>query len=126
MVLDKDAQDLCFKGMFSSKNRLRKKQEFENVYKKGRFSSYENITLKFVKNNLGYSRIGFVVSGKFSKKAVERNKIKRQLKNIFQKNLFSLGTDMDLIIIPQKKEKLTYQKLQENVEKSLKKAKIIN
>jgi len=112
--------------MFLLKNRLRKKEEFENVYKKGKFSLYENITLKFVKNKLGYSRVGLVVSGKFSKKAVERNKKKRQLGNILQKNKSFLRAGIDIAVIPKKKEKLTYQELQKNTDEALKRAKIIS
>lgn len=112
--------------MLLLKNRLRKKQEFENVYKKGKSFSYENITLVFVKNDLGYFRAGVVVSGKFSQKATERNKIKRQLRVILQKHSPILAGGIDVVIIPKKKEGLTYQKLQENTEKALKKAKIIS
>jgi ribonuclease P protein component len=112
--------------MFLFKNRLRRKEEFENVYKKGKASSYENIFLKFVKNNLDYSRIGLVVSGKFSKKASERNKIKRQLRSILQKNEVLLRAGMDIIVIPKKRQKASFQELQENVQKALNKAKIIS
>jgi len=110
--------------MLLLKNRLRKKQEFEEVYKKGKSFSFENITLRFVKNKLECSRIGFVVSGKFSKKAVERNKIKRQLRAILRKNIQLLDSGLDIVIIPKKGKPISYFLLQENVEKALQKAKI--
>jgi ribonuclease P protein component len=112
--------------MLLLKNRLRKKQEFENVYKKGKSFSFENINVRFVKNNLGHSRIGLVVSGKFSKKAVERNKIKRQLRTILRKNILLLTPGVDAVLIPKKGKKISYQILRENVEKTLQKAKIIS
>ncbi len=125
-MLDNNVPNYFFKTMLLLKNRLRKKQEFENVYKKGKTFSDEGITVRFVKNNLEYSRIGFVVSGKFSKKAVERNRIKRQLRTILQKNVEVLSLGIDLVFIPRKRTETTHETLQKNIEKALKKAKIIN
>ena len=112
--------------MLAPKNRLRKKQDFENVFKKGISFFFENISIRVAENNQKHSRIGFVVSSKFSKKAVERNKIKRQLRAILFQNVPALKSGKDVVIIPFKKEKMLFQELQKNVEKALKKAKLIN
>lgn len=112
--------------MLLLKNRLRKKQEFENVLKNGKSFFYENISLRMVKNNQENSRIGFIISNKFSKKATERNKIKRQLRAIFYKTIPILKKGKDIVIIPLKKEKSTPDSFRENIEKALKKAKLIN
>ncbi len=104
--------------------KLRKKEEFEKVYKKGITFLYGNIVIRFLKNGLGFSRIGVVVSGRFSKKAVERNKIKRQLRYIFQKERLLFEKNIDIVVLP-KKGKTNFRLLRENTEKALKKAKII-
>lgn len=112
--------------MLFLQNRLRKKQEFENVYKQGKACSQGNVFIKFVKNNLNYSRVGFIVSSKFSKKAVERNKIKRQLRAIFQKKISLIKSEVDIVVIPRKEATTkAFKELNEDVEKVLKKAKLI-
>ena len=60
-------------------NRIKKKKDFEIIFKKG--ASFRNnlFTLRFLKNSLGINRFGFVVSQKVSKKAVVRNKVRRRL-----------------------------------------------
>jgi ribonuclease P protein component len=88
--------------MLPKVNRLKKKKEFEKVFKKGRFLKEDFLILKAIPNNLKNSRFGFIISSKVSKKAVVRNKIKRWLRNII---LFKLKEDnqmkemMDVVII---------------------------
>jgi ribonuclease P protein component len=48
---------------------------------------------------LGYNRINFIVSTKVSKKAVVRNKIKRQLREIIKAEMPKLASSKDLVII---------------------------
>jgi ribonuclease P protein component len=115
--------------MFDKKNKLTKKNEFENVYKRGRTLLCEDIKIFWVKNKLNFFRLGIVVGGKFSKKATERNKIKRRIRSIFQKKEMFLNENIDrvdIVLIPKKKEKQTFWDLQKNIEKAFKKAKIIS
>ena len=56
------------------------------------------IFLKILKNNLNDSRFGFIVSNKISKKAVERNKIKRRLRDIVRRSLSETKSGYDIII----------------------------
>lgn len=60
--------------------RLAKQKDFENVFDRGRYFSEDILSLKVAKNNFDYSRFGFIVSNKISKKAVARNRIKRLLR----------------------------------------------
>jgi ribonuclease P protein component len=66
--------------MFASKNRLRRKNDIDNVFKKGKAITGGLFFLRFVKNNLNINRFAFIVSCKISKKSVLRNKIKRRLR----------------------------------------------
>ncbi|MEA1936497.1 MAG: ribonuclease P protein component [Patescibacteria group bacterium] len=66
--------------MLKKEFRLRKQKDFENVFNKGFYFSGDFLLLKTAKNGLPISRFGFIVSKKISKKAVERNRVKRLLR----------------------------------------------
>ena len=90
--------------MLPAKNRLTKKTDFANVYRKGTFFLEAPLSLKVVRNNLGHSRIGFSIEKKFFKKATERNKIKRMLREAFHQNLDSIRKDLDIVVFYKKSE----------------------
>lgn len=85
--------------MLPKKNRLTKKNEFDNVFKKG-ISVFNTILgIKITKNNLTESRFGIIVSNKISKKANERNKIKRRIKDCLKKENTKILTPIDCVVI---------------------------
>ena len=88
--------------MLPQNNRLKKKKDFERVFKKGKGVKEDFLTLKTAKNDLDDSRFGFVVSQKVSKKATVRNKIKRVLRKIMEENLplIKKGNDVLIITLP--------------------------
>ncbi len=47
-----------------------------------------------IKNDMGYARLGMIISKRFCKKAHDRNKIKRYIREYFRLNLPSLPNDM--------------------------------
>ena len=63
----------------NKKNRLKKKRDFEDVFKRGKAVKGIFLFIKYRSNKLDVSRFGFVVSTKISRKAVERNRIRRIL-----------------------------------------------
>lgn len=79
-------------------NRLTKKEDYEAVYRKGKPLFCDNIMLKVLGNTLGRARVGVVVGVKFSKKAVRRNRIKRQIRQIIQNKLLEIRPDVDIAI----------------------------
>ena len=85
--------------MLISKNRLRKKNDINNVFKKGKTVTGNFIFLRTAKNNLDTNRFAFVVSLKVSKKSVLRNKIKRQLRAIIKKNILKIRPGFDFMLI---------------------------
>lgn len=92
--------------MLPKANRLIKKKDFKIVLKKGRKIFAGPIWLMFKKNNLGLTRVGFVVGLKISKKATERNKIKRRLRSAFRCFLKEVsGYDIIIGVEPKIKEK---------------------
>lgn len=69
-------------------------------------------------NNLSFSRFGVIVSGKVSKSAVKRNKIKRIIFNFIRLNeyFFKKGIDI-LIIILVSVNQLTKQEIESELKK---------
>lgn len=107
--------------MLKQENRLRKKRDFEEVFKKGKTKTGKNLFLKARKNKLKTNRFGWVVSLKVSKKAVVRNKIKRQLRAIVKKNFSNLKQGLDIVVVarPEIVNK-NYQEIENDLESLLK------
>ncbi|WP_457640655.1 ribonuclease P protein component [Persephonella sp.] len=81
--------------MYTLKNR-----EIKEILSKGRKIQTEHFIVIYRKNNLGYPRFAFIVSKKFSKKAVIRNRTKRILREAiryFYKYLANLNCDIIFI-----------------------------
>ncbi len=81
----------------NKKNRLKKKRDFENVFKKGKAVKGSFLFIKYRNNELGVPRFGFVVSAKIAKKAVERNRIRRILSESIRDKVKNLG-GYDIIV----------------------------
>jgi ribonuclease P protein component len=89
-------------------NRIKKKKDFEEIFKKGKILRSNFFIFRLTKNDLGLNRFGFVVSQKVSKKATVRNKARRRLTEAIKaeaKNVKN-GTDLVIIALPgiEKKE----------------------
>ncbi len=85
----------------NKKNRLKKKRDFEGVFKKGKAVKGSFLFIKYTKNELGVPRLGFVVSAKIAGKAVERNKIRRILSEAVRTRINSMG-GYDIIVFASK------------------------
>jgi len=107
--------------MLALKNRIQKKKDIEKIFKKGRTFKESSLILKTIKNDLGFSRFGFIVSQKVSKKANVRNKIKRRLREIIRAHSLQKETDNLLITLPGM-EKNDFQETKRITEKLLSKA----
>ena len=103
--------------MLSKINRLRKKKDFQRAYQQGRSFSAPELWMKIFPNHLGINRVGIVVSRKISRKAVQRNLIKRRLRNLVRHYLPSLPSGYDIVFTarPGVLEK-SYLSLQKTVE----------
>lgn len=88
--------------MLPTSNRLKKTKDFGRIYEQGVFVSEKFITFKYAKNGLKLSRFGIVVSNKISKKAVERNKIKRRLRASVRECLGKVKPGFDIVVMVKK------------------------
>ena len=112
--------------MFSSKNRLRNKKDFDRVFKKGKGYKQVFLFLKVLDNDLGFNRFGIIVSKKISNKAVVRNKVKRRLREILKKKIERIKKGLDIVFLTNSGiEKQSFEDIEQEVEEILKKAGII-
>ena len=112
--------------MLPKENRLQKTRDFDVVFKKGRFFGTKFLSLKYMENGLAHTRVGFVISTKISKSAVKRNRLKRQMREIFRLNLDKIksGVDISVIAKPGATE-LDYMELEKDILWVLKKVGLI-
>ena len=84
--------------MLPKQHRLTQKEDFRRAYSSRILFREGNLSLKMSKNDLPVSRIGFSVEKKYFKKAVERNRLKRILRELVQKNLTLIRPGFDIVI----------------------------
>ena len=80
------------------KNVLRKNSDFDSVYKKGRSVGDRYIVLFYRKNNLPYTRTGFLASKKVGN-SVKRNRARRLMKESYRMISSKIPQGYDLIMI---------------------------
>jgi len=85
--------------MLNKNNRISRNKDFDRVFKLGRSFYGKIIGLKAVDNNASFTRLGILISTKVSKKAVVRNRFKRQIRRIIQEQLANIKEGKDIIII---------------------------
>ncbi len=114
--------------MLPFNNRLVKKRDFAKVQRMGRFFNSDQISLKVLENGLNEARIGIIVGKKFSLKAVERNNLKRRLREIARQKIGQIKKGWDVVIMAKESQNKikTSETLEVSLEKMLKEASLIN
>ena len=84
--------------MLPKKNRLTKKTDFDKIFKEGEGLKERGLLFK-VKTGEGVSRFGIVVSKKVSRKATERNRIRRILSEAIAQLKVEITKPVDIVII---------------------------
>jgi len=103
--------------MLPKKNRL-KKEEVEFIFKKGKTYKKGFLLLKIIEDKKELASLfSVVVPKKVSKKAVERNKIKRKIRESLRKKLDKIkpGIKGLFIALPGAKEK-NYKEIEKNID----------
>ena len=85
--------------MLPKLNRIKKKKDFEVIFKNSKSFKSNLFIFKMMKNGLGFNRIGLVVSQKVSKRATTRNKVRRRLAEVMKVEIGNIKNGTDLIII---------------------------
>jgi ribonuclease P protein component len=83
--------------------RLRKNDEFQRVRQQGRSIMSPLLILAWMPNDVAKIRVGFVVSKRISKRAVDRNYIKRLLSEAMRVFLPGLPIGLDIVVSARQK-----------------------
>ena len=89
------------KQSFGKEEKILKKKEFSDAYNRGQRVSSENFIVFLNPNRQGKLRLGITVSKKVGK-AVQRNRIKRLLREFFRLNKERLPQAQDVVIVARK------------------------
>lgn len=112
--------------MLLKRNRLKKKKDFEKVFKAGRGVKEDFLFLKTIKNNLKESRFGFIIPQEISKKATTRNRIKRKLRGLVRAKMPKIKKGFDIILIAHPGLEIKdFWEIEEFLDKILKKANLL-
>ena len=88
-----------FSYSFDKRLRLLKAADFQPVFKQARFKvSSQTVLVLAIENNLRFPRLGLVIAKKNVARAVQRNRIKRLLRESFRLNQHLLA-GLDIVIL---------------------------
>jgi ribonuclease P protein component len=115
-------------------HRLRNRRDYRTVYEQGirRYSPHLTLIALAPGEQLGMltepkTKFGISISKKVSKKAVIRNRLKRQIKNVIRTKLLSISPGWKIVIVVKPKAiECKYEHFLRELEELLKQAKIIN
>lgn len=110
--------------MLSQKHRLSKSADVKKTTARGRGFFNPYFVLK-IAPNAEMAKITVVVSVKVSKRAVDRNRIKRVIRETIRPNIGNFKPGNYAILVKPSVMKITTQELREQVNKSLVSAKIL-
>ena len=82
-----------------STSRLTKSSEFKEVQNRGKKLSSKHLLLFLQKKDAPPSQIGITVSTKVSSKAVDRNRVKRRLRELFRTSAPQFTCSVELVVI---------------------------
>ena len=103
--------------MLPRKQRLVREADFRRVYQKGATGFSPSIILKATPNGLSESRFGIVVSLKVSKKATDRNRIKRRIGEIIRLRLAKIRPGCDILLVMKKGNNIdNFEEIEHNIE----------
>jgi ribonuclease P protein component len=111
--------------MLPQKQRLVREADFRRVYQKGATCFSPDIVLKASPNGLPESRFGIVVSLKVSKKATDRNRLKRRIGDTIRLRLAKIKVGRDILLIVKKGKNIdNYDEIERNIEYLLQKTQL--
>ena len=81
---------------------LKMNYEFKNVFNKGKYYIGNQVIIYILKNKFGVNRLGVALNSKLCN-AVKRNRIKRVIRAVYQKNIINCYNGYDIVITWNKK-----------------------
>lgn len=95
---------------FPKSARLLRRREFDRVFKTGRLAKDGDLVIHMLPNDRAQSRIGIVI-GKKVKRAVDRNRIKRWVREAFRLHPEAVPSRTDLVVVPRNPFALTWERV---------------
>ena len=111
--------------MLPLKNRIKKRKDFEDVFKRGRVIKGSFFLAKIKENNLAFPRFAFVVPAKFEKKATKRNRTKRVFREATRSLLSLMKRNVDAVFVIKNEGEIDFTETKAEIKKVLAKEKII-
>jgi ribonuclease P protein component len=114
--------------MLPAKYRLNDKKIFNSVFRSGKTVSSKLLILRFRKDLGSKKKVGFSVGLKFSKKAFQRNRVKRWMREAARSQIESMEPGSQIIFLINPKypyEQVSCDLIFRESEKLLKEAKIL-
>lgn len=109
--------------MLTRKNRLTNSKEIETLFRSRRAFHSPTLTMRWARTKNAHSRFAVVVGNKVSKKAVVRNKIKRRVREVIQKNIPGVRGGVDAAVVARAEAATaTFKKLKEDLTALFRKA----
>ena len=88
--------------MLATDQRLRKQSDIDSVHTNGRKAYHPLFRVVYLPNKLTTSRVAVVAGYKVSKRAVQRNLVKRRVRAVLKEKLPRIQPPHDVIIITQR------------------------
>jgi ribonuclease P protein component len=85
---------------FPRTHRLLRPEQFTAVMKRGRRRRDDLFTLYYLDNGLNHARLGLAVSRKTAARAVDRNRIRRQVRESFRHHQAQFA-ELDIVVMAQ-------------------------
>jgi len=112
--------------MLPKENRLRHDKDIKALFGKAKSVFDDVCGMKFRENRLDVSRFAVVVGTKVSKRAVDRNRIRRQIRAMIHERLDRIrpGFDVAILVRPGSLKK-TRQEIEKHLDSVLHRAKLL-
>lgn len=85
---------------------LKKNYEFAQVYRKGKYFTSKNLTLYVLSKKNNRRRIGITISKKAYGRSVDRNRIKRLVKESYRKLEEMIKVNKDMVFVVRKSNEI--------------------
>jgi ribonuclease P protein component len=105
-------------------NRLKKKKDFDEVFKKGKAVNGSFLFIKALFKTEGPARFGFIVAAKYAPRAVARNRIRRMLSAVIWPSRLPNMPPCDTVVVVTKKIPENITSLEEDFISVLRKARL--
>ena len=105
---------------------IKRRYEFKILFSKGKIAYGKNLTMYSLKNKINYNKLGIAV-GKKSGRAVDRNKIKRLIRENYRLSEDNIKCGYNILISVNKKSEIKnidFYDVKNELEKLLKKSEI--